>query len=165
MKWLYVKGSLLAFVALCGGYAEAQMVQQQEAAPMPQPAPQYTQEEIAQEQANLQATAIAADRWLKLMDAGDYGSSWDTGSNIFRFTIKRNEWIEAETKLRKPFGQLISRKLMEQRPAKNPRGLPEGDYMVLYYKSSFTNRPDISELITMVLSTDGQWKVLTYHAS
>ncbi len=122
-------------------------------------------DEAAIEQENMRLSRIAADEWLKFMDAGQYGESWDAGSNIFRFTIKRDEWIKAEDKLRRPLGALVSRTLVEQRPAKNPKGLPAGDYMVLFYKTSFQNRPDAKELITMVLSTDGKWKVLTYHSS
>jgi cell division protein FtsL len=49
---------------------------------------------ITEEEQNLKATAEAADQWLKLMDEGKYGESWDAGSNIFRFTIKRDEWID-----------------------------------------------------------------------
>lgn len=147
---------------------EAQMVRSalpQEAAPQQQQSQQTSPQDIAREQVNLQASAVAADNWLKYIDAGKYGESWDAASNIFRFTIKRDEWIKAEDKLRKPFGRMISRQLVEQRPAKNPQGLPEGDYMVLLYKSSFQEHPQVNELVTMVLSTDGQWKVLTYQAS
>ncbi len=126
------------------------------------PAAQYSTD---QEQLNVQLSAQAADQWLRLMDEGKYGDSWDAASNIFRFTIKRDEWIKAQEKLRQPLGQVISRKLVEQRVAKDPKGLPQGDYMVLYYKTQFANRPNASELITMVLSTDGKWKVLTYHSS
>lgn len=159
----------IKLIMLVLGFATVQLGAQMSSPTLPQqqPAPQTqpSQQAIMKEQANLKATAEAAEKWLRFMDAGQYGESWDAASNIFRFTIKRDEWIKAEDKLRKPFGRLISRKLMEQRPATNPRGLPEGDYMVLYYKSSFQDRPDVNELITMVLSTDGQWKVLTYHAS
>ena len=118
-----------------------------------------------EEQVDLKASADAATQWLKLIDEEKYGESWDLGSNIFHYTIKRDEWIKAEQKLRKPLGKLVSRQLVEQRPANNPKGLAEGKYMVLYYKTAFQNRPQASELLTMVLGQDGKWKVLTYHVS
>lgn len=111
---------------------------------------------------DLKMAAEAADRWLKLMDAGKYGESWDIASNIFRFKLKKSEWITAATKLRQPLGSLISRQLVNELPKKNPTDLPEGLYMILAYRSSFTNRPHAIELVTMVLSTNDQWKVLFY---
>jgi hypothetical protein len=111
---------------------------------------------------DLKMAAEAADRWLKLMDQGKYGESWDISSNIFRYKLKKDEWIKAATKLRAPVGRMISRQLMNEIPKKNPTGLPEGLYMVLAYRSSFSNRPRAIELVTMVLSTNDQWKVLYY---
>jgi hypothetical protein len=125
------------------------------------PAPQVS----PVDQRNMQLSAEAANRWLALVDQGKYGESWDTASNIMRFTIKRDEWIKAQEKLRGPLGNVISRTIVEQSPAKDPKGLPAGDYMVLAYKTKFTNRPSAYELVTMVLSTDGLWKVLTYQGS
>lgn len=122
-----------------------------------------TEAQVVQDQ-TLQQSAQTAEEWLKLIDVGNYGASWDAASNIFRLTIHKDEWIKAEEKLRRPLGALQGRKLIEQRIAKNPKGLPAGDYMVIYYKSSFQNRKDASELITLVLTSEG-WKVLTYFLS
>jgi len=182
---------LTALVSLLPAAAFAQATSQQirPAAPAPavqpipqqQPAQQPAQQQAQQQQdtaaqpldakaqaqldTDLADTANVAGQWLKLIDDGKYGDSWDYGSQTFKFTIKRDEWIKAEEKLRQPLGRLVSRKLVEQRTAKNPKGLPQGDYMVLYFKSSFSNRPEANELVTMVRESDGKWRVLTYHAS
>jgi hypothetical protein len=124
-----------------------------------------TPQEMLKEYSTLRASAQAAERWLRRLDEGNYGISWDEASTIFQNTITRNEWIYAEQILRQPFGRLVSRTLMDQRPSLNPAGLPPGQYMVLYYRSSFTARGNVSELVTMVLGPAGQWKVLTYHAT
>lgn len=113
-------------------------------------------------QANLRDSAIAADKWLKLLDNGDYGSSWDAGAVTFKFTISKSEWTKAMQKLRQPLGSVQSRTLLEQRTAENPKGLPAGHYMVLFYKTAFANRPNGNELVTMVQESDGSWRVLTY---
>lgn len=119
----------------------------------------------ADEAQDLRDSLAAAESWLKIVDSGNYGDSWSAASNTFKFTIKKDEWIKAEDKLRKPLGKLISRKMIEQRPAKNPKGLPAGDYMVIYFKTSYSNRPEANELVTLVKSDDGVWRVLTYHSS
>lgn len=110
-------------------------------------------------------TANVAAQWLKLLDDGRYNDSWDYASQIFQFTIKKDEWNKAQQKLRAPFGRLISRQLVQQSPAKDPKGLPKGNYMVLGYQSSFSNRPQVRELVTMVIESDGKWRVLTYQAA
>lgn len=119
----------------------------------------------ADEAQDLRDSLASAENWLKVVDAGNYGESWNAASNTFKFTIKKDEWIKAEEKLRKPLGKLISRKLVEQRPAKNPKGLPAGDYMVIYFKTVYANRHEANELVTLVKSDDGVWRVLTYHSS
>jgi hypothetical protein len=111
---------------------------------------------------DLEASAIAAQYWLQLMDAGRYTDSWSQGAKTFQLTISQSEWDRAMNGLRKPLGSVLSRQLAEQRTAKDPKGLPAGDYMVLFYRSSFQNRPEANELVTMVKESDGVWRVLTY---
>lgn len=147
-----------------GQKEQTQIDQEKTDATKVQQAPQEKKEQAQLDQ-DLADTANVSSQWLKLIDEGKYGESWDYGSKTFQFTIKRDEWVKAEEKLRKPLGSYVSRKLIEQRTAKNPKGLPAGDYMVLYYKSSFSNRPEANELITMVRESDGKWRVLTYHVS
>jgi Protein of unknown function (DUF4019) len=113
--------------------------------------------------ADAQATATTALAWLNLLDHGQYVDSWNAGALTFQLTISQSEWNKAMEKLRKPLGDLTSRKLLEQRIAENPKGLPAGEYMVLYYQTAFSNRPNANELITMQKQQDGNWKVLTYH--
>jgi hypothetical protein len=113
---------------------------------------------------DLKDSVAAANQWLSLVDSGHYPESWDAGAVTFKFTITRPEWTKAMEKLRQPLGTVTSRELLEQRTAKDPKGLPAGEYMVLYYKTAFSNRPDANELITEVKESDGKWRVLTYHA-
>lgn len=105
----------------------------------------------------------AVSQWLQLVDAGKYGESWDTGAKSFQFTIKRDEWIKAEEKLRKPLGTTNSRKILDIRYAQDPKNLPAGDYMVFVFDTSFQNREKARELVTLQQGSDGLWRVLTYH--
>jgi len=111
----------------------------------------------------LKNSSEAAETWLKVVDEGNYDKSWDTGSLTFQLTIPKKEWSKALQSMRQPLGNVVSRQLVEQRPAENPKGLPKGFYMVLFYKTSFSNRQDASELLTLQQQNNGQWKVLTYH--
>lgn len=142
-----------------------QVAPQQQSQPVVQPSGQVldaaAQAKLDQDLAD---TANVGSQWLKLVDEGKYGDSWDFGSKTFQFTIKRDEWIKAQNEIRKPYGSLVSRKLVDQRTAKDPKGLPAGEYMVLIYESSFSNHPKAGELLTMVKESDGKWRPLTYQA-
>lgn len=102
------------------------------------------------------------DAWLALSDAEKYGESWDTASKTFQLTISKHEWETAMNTIRKPLGKVTSRKIIDIGSAENPKGLPAGEYMVFYYETAFANKPKGSELITLVLTDDGKWKILTY---
>jgi hypothetical protein len=104
------------------------------------------------------------DAWLALADQGKYGESWDAGSGTFKMTISRKEWITAMEALRKPLGNVKSRKIIDIGNAENPRGLPQGEYMVYYYETQFDNPSKTQELLTLSLERDGQWRLLTYQA-
>lgn len=129
------------------------------------PQSQLPPQEAAALQQSYEDTANVAAQWLKLIDDGKYGESWDYASQLFQFTLKKSEWEIAEQKVRAPMGRLISRQLVLQAPAKDPHNLPKGDYMVLQYKASFSNRPEVRELVTMIKESDGKWRVLTYQAA
>jgi Protein of unknown function (DUF4019) len=118
----------------------------------------------AEEQKILADNAAAALSWLQLVDNGKYEDSWNAASKTFQLTIAKNEWGKAMEKLRTPLGRVVSRTLLQQLPKQNPKGLPEGYYMVLVYQTDFTDRHKANELLTMVLESDGRWRVLTYQA-
>lgn len=127
-------------------------------------AAQETEPKVAADP-SLEQSAKAADAWLKLMDEGNYDETWDKSSATLELLIPKSHWKSLMSALRKPFGSVRSRKLIEQRPAFNPAGLPKGEYMVLVYSTSFSSRPNAHELVTMVKESDGNWKVLTYQAN
>lgn len=138
-------------------YAQAQTTPA--ATPMATPAP--LQANISEE--DLKNGIAAAEAWLNLVDQGRYENSWEAGALSFQLTITKKEWNKALENLRKPLGTVVSRQLQEQRVANNPKGLPKGEYLVLYYKTAFSSRADANELLTLQKQNNGQWKVLTYH--
>lgn len=113
-------------------------------------------------QANINLAQLETEAWLLGLDQGNYGGSWDQGSLMFRNTIKRAEWIKAMNESRKPKGKVALRAILDIRTAKNPKGLAPGDYMVFFYKTSFADKKEALELVTLVQETNGAWKILTY---
>lgn len=114
------------------------------------------------ESANLTESVLAAQKWLSLLDKEKYSESWDTGSQLFQQTIPKEEWQKVMDAIRKPLGKVSSRDILDQRTANNPKGLPVGEYIVLFYNTSFAGKPAAHELVTLIKESNGQWKVLTY---
>lgn len=111
-------------------------------------------------QSALQASAIAAQAWLTLVDQNKFGESWDKSASLTKLTVHKDEWIQILEKTRAPLGSVTSRQVVDQRTAKDPGGMPQGDYVVMFYKTVFSHKPAF-ELLTLYLE-DGQWVVLTY---
>lgn len=109
-----------------------------------------------------QKSLDAAKQWLSLVDKGEYAKSWTNGSLTFKLTISDARWQSLMKAIREPLGNVVSRDLLEQRPSKDPAGLPKGDYMVIFFKTNFANREDAHELLTLLQESDGNWRVLTY---
>jgi uncharacterized protein DUF4019 len=104
----------------------------------------------------------AADRWLKLVDAGDYKQSWDTASSLLKNAVTEDQWAQQVGTARKPLGALVSRKLKSTQYATSLPGAPDGKYVVIQYESVFQNKSAAVETVTPMLDQDGQWRVSGY---
>jgi Protein of unknown function (DUF4019) len=104
----------------------------------------------------------AADEWLSLIDAGKYGESWDTAAECFKNAVTQDQWGQSLNAGRKPLGDLVSRKLRDARYTQSLPGAPDGEYVVLQFDTSFTNKKVAIETVTPMLDKDGQWRVSGY---
>lgn len=130
---------------------------------------QQESEDSADDQGQMPAwmleTAQVAKEYVTAIDNGQYAQSWTKGDQLFQHTITQDEWTKALSSSRKGLGRVVSRQVLLQRPAWNPRGLPKGPYMVIEYETSFENAPNAKELLTLRRGTDGKWRVLTYQVN
>src|SRR5271168_544242 len=85
-----------------------------------------------------QAT-IAAESWLKLVDSGNYQVSYDQASSLFKNAVTEAQWAEQVGVVRRPLGPLESRKVRHAQYATTLPGAPDGQYVVIQYRSSFRN--------------------------
>jgi len=107
------------------------------------------------------ATA-AAREWLSVVDAGRYGQSWDEAAALFRQHISKSQWEQAVGDVRKQTGALKTRELESAEPAHQLPGVPDGDYVVIVYHSSFAAIPAATETVTPIRDADGHWRVAGY---
>jgi len=104
----------------------------------------------------------AAEQWLALVDAGKFAESWDTAAAYFKGAVSKDQWQGSMVAMRKPLGDLVSRKLKTAKYAKTLPGAPDGEYVVLQFDTSFANKKTAVETITPLLDKDGKWRVSGY---
>ena len=108
------------------------------------------------------AAVAAAQTWLAGIDAGNYSQSWKDAAVSFREAMTEEGWTAALTSVRKPLGELVSRKLRSAEPAKSLPGAPDGGYVVMQFDTSFAAMKTAVETIVFMLEKDGTWKAAGY---
>ncbi len=97
------------------------------------------------------AALQAAEAWLKLVDAGQYGASWDEASTMFRKAVPRATWEKQAAAAREPLGKLLGRKLVSKQLTHELPGAPDGTYVVLVFDTRFEHKERAHETVTMML--------------
>jgi Protein of unknown function (DUF4019) len=151
----------LAFASLlCTlGAAEAQLKMPGPATPQPA-TPTEAQKTEAQASKEL-AARVAAEKWLAILDAGDYGKAWDQAAKTFRERVKREQWVENLPKSRGALGAAKSRNVEVSSFKPSLPGMPAGDYVTVRFSTNFEKKNDAQELVTLVYE-DGAWRPLGY---
>ena len=105
----------------------------------------------------------SAEQWLALVDAGKYPESWKAAAGYFQTAVSQDQWEHSIVAVRKPLGDLVSRKLKSAKYTKSLPGAPDGEYVVLQFDTSFANKKEAVETVTPMLDKDGKWKVSGYY--
>jgi len=109
------------------------------------------------------ATIAAAQAWLGQIDSGNYTTSWKEASAYFRGAVTEKGWTDALNGSRKPLGKLVSRKLNKAQSAPSLPGAPDGNYLVMLFDTSFSNKKSAVETVTFMREKDGKWKAAGYY--
>jgi CubicO group peptidase (beta-lactamase class C family) len=107
-------------------------------------------------------SVVTVETWLALLDAGDYGESWEMASESFRKEVAKNDWVVNAGGVRKPLGDLVYRKVSATNQMENPPDLPKGTYFVAEFDSAFAGLEAASETAIFRLEQNGQWKAAAY---
>lgn len=109
------------------------------------------------------AALYAAKKWLALVDKEKYAESWKEAADLFRHMVQSDLWVASLKALRKPLGKLISRKVKSEVYKTTLPGAPDGQYVVIEFKSSFEHKKTVVETVTPMLGKDGVWRVSGYY--
>jgi len=111
---------------------------------------------------NTEAAQKAADRWLAVIDKGDYAGSYERASSTFKAAISKEDWVQKSKAVREPLGKVVSRTLQSAQYSTTLPGAPDGEYVVIQYQMAFENKKSAIETVVMMLDKDEQWRVTGY---
>jgi len=104
----------------------------------------------------------AAVSWLALVDAGQYQQSWNKACELFRSHVTQTKWTAAAAGAREPLGALQSRSAPDDvRFVNSAPGLPDGQYVIFQFHSTFANKRAAVETVTMTMDA-GTWRAAGY---
>ena len=152
----------LALVALLGTMATA-TAQLKPSGPADPPLPRSPAEERKSDAQAFKemAARLAAEKWLAVLDSGEYGKAWDQSARKFRENVTRHQWVESLPKTRGALGALKSRRVEVASYKSSLPAMPEGDYVTVRFSTNFDKKDDAQEMVTLVFE-DGIWRPLGY---
>jgi hypothetical protein len=104
----------------------------------------------------------AIQQWLQLVDEGNYKQSWTNASLYFKGRVKQDQWEQSLKGARQPLGKALSRTLKSAEHKTSLPGVPDGEYVVIRFDTSFENKKTAIETVTAMLEKDGMWRVAGY---
>ena len=102
-----------------------------------------------------------AKGWLGLIYDQDYSQSWDNAASLFQRAVTKEQWTQQLSGIVPPLGEVISRDVISSEYHTTLPGAPDGEYIVIQFKTSFENKNESIETVTQVKDGD-QWKVSGY---
>ncbi len=124
----------------------------------PEP-PEPAAERVAEAE---RAAEAAAREWLALVDAGEYGSSWDHAAAAFQAAVAREAWVAQIGEVRAPVDPLGERTLFFAQYRATLPSAPPGEYVVLQFRTDMADGGAVVETVTPMREADGPWKVSGY---
>jgi len=105
----------------------------------------------------------SAEQWLKLVDGGKYGASWDAAAALLRKAVAKDAFVKNLQAAQKPLGKVKSRKMMSAKFETSMPGAPDGQYVVIQFQAVFENKKQALETVTPMKCEDGKWRVSGYY--
>ena len=103
----------------------------------------------------------AAREWLALADRQDAGATYPAAGAKFREALTPERWSEALKMVREPLGTVIQRTVTSTQLTRSLPGQPEGDYALVAFRTSWTNKSVGRELVSLEYE-GGRWRVIGY---
>jgi hypothetical protein len=106
---------------------------------------------------------VATEVWLELLDKGKYAETWTDSAMRLQKAITKKKWVSTIGLLRGELGKVQSRKMLNADYRTSLPGAPDGEYVVLTFKTTFEKKKDAIETVTPMKGKDGKWRVSGYY--
>ena len=103
----------------------------------------------------------AARAWLAIADKLDAEASYKAAGPKFRGALTPERWRDAVRQVRFPAGTLVQRTVQTTQFAAKLKDQPDGDYVLITFRSSWTNKTVGRELVSLE-RVGGKWLVVGY---
>ena len=100
--------------------------------------------------------------WLELIDNGRYDDSWEVTAEHFKESGSKERWLAMLDTVRKPHGQLVSRKIQTARYRTRLPQAPIGEYVVIKFDTDFENKKHAIETVITSWEKGSRWRVIGY---
>lgn len=105
----------------------------------------------------------AANRWLEVVDAQRYEDSWEQACAFFKGVVPKEQWLTQIAGVRGPLGSVVRREVASAEYATKLPGAPDGEYVVIQYRTKFQNKATAIETVTPMRDPDGVYRVSGYY--
>jgi tetratricopeptide (TPR) repeat protein len=109
------------------------------------------------------AAQAAAEAWLALLDAGEYGQTWDQASALVKKVTTKAGWESTVKSAVAPLGKPGARKVTSATYMTSMPGAPDGEYVIVQFRTAYEKKKDAVEVVTPMKDTDGKWRVSGYY--
>jgi hypothetical protein len=103
-----------------------------------------------------------AKQWLAFGDEGNWESTWDNASTLFKKTIDKEQWVTKVKSVRDPLGKLMGRKVIVVKFETSLPGVPDGEYVIAQFRTRWEHKAQSVETVSVVKESDGMWRVTGY---
>jgi len=109
-----------------------------------------------------EAAAAAVEAFLHRVDTDKFAESWQIAASMLKEKVPEQLWVEKLGEIRAVAGPLLERTEESMTYSTSAKDSPEGEYIVVTFDTSFDRKKDASEIVTVTLDTDGDWRVAGY---
>jgi hypothetical protein len=100
---------------------------------------------------------VAAERWMKLMDAEEYSAAWNTGAANMRKDMPKFAWNMLANTVHLPLGAAKRHTFTSSDATAATAEKPAS--ITLTYIGEYEKSHNVLEKVTTVQESDGQWRV------
>ncbi|WP_321368093.1 DUF4019 domain-containing protein [uncultured Desulfuromusa sp.] len=104
---------------------------------------------------------IAAEKFTRLLDNKEYRLAYSAGSELLKTIDAEPEWVRERELSDLLLGTVQNRKLVSIRARDTYPGLPDDEYLVIYFEARTERKEKAAEVLLVNLSGDS-WQVCSY---